>query len=283
MKILVTGASGQLAREVANLSASWGHDVTAPEEKALDISDFSVVSRAVSGLRPDAIVNCAAYNDVDGAEKGWEDAYLVNGIGVKNLAIAAREAAAVLVHFGTDYVFDGESARPYTIADTPNPVNTYGQSKLLGEELLAEHGARYFLIRTSWVFGRGVHSFPLKLLEWASKNTTLRIVDDQVASPTYAADLATVVLKLLRTEQFGLYHVTNSGSCSKYAWAEFILGATGWKGELLPARSEDFKTPARRPAYSVLDNFPLAQTIGSLLPPWQDATARFLSGLKDKK
>lgn len=276
MRVLVTGSEGQLAREVRRLLALRGDVVEGHDRDVLDISDFFAVSKMTSEVMPDYIINCAAYNDVDGAETRWEDAFLVNGIGVKNLAIAARKHGAVLVHFSSDYVFDGEAHRSYTIADVPSPLNMYGQSKLLGEELLKDHGERYFLIRTSWVFGRGAFSFPLKILEWASKNRTLRVVDDQVASPTYASDLAEAALKLMATKNYGLYHITNSGFCSRFEWAEFILANIGWKGELLRAGSDEFSTPARRPAYSVLDNFPLSQTIGGLLPSWQDATGRFL-------
>lgn len=242
----------------------------------LDISDFSAVTSAVDSASPDVIINCAAYNDVDGAESNWEDAFLANGTGVKNLAVASKNAEAVLVHFSTDYVFNGRTDRPYTIAEVPDPISSYGQSKLSGEELLSEHAKRYFLIRTSWVFGHGANSFPSKVLQWASSKEELRIVDDQVASPTYAADLAGAALKLVDSGRFGLYHVTNSGQCSRYGWAAHILERRGWKGVLTPARSSEFDLPAARPAYSVLDNFPLASTIGAEMPNWKDATDRFL-------
>jgi dTDP-4-dehydrorhamnose reductase len=274
MRILVAGAGGQLAREII---AKAG-DVTAPDEKDLDITDFSIVSELVADTRPDIVINCAAFNDVDGAEENWQKAFLANGIGVKHLALACRKNNAVLMHFSSDYVFDGMSKKPYTIADIPNPINTYGQSKLLGEELIREHADRYFLIRTSWVFGDGEFSFPQKLLEWASKKITLRVVDDQVSSPTYTVDLARAALSLARTENYGLYHVTNSGHASKYEWAEFILRKKGWTGTLEPAKSSEFDTPARRPGFSVLDNFPISSAIGEVMPSWQDATERFLKG-----
>lgn len=276
MRILITGAEGQLGGEFARLCAAGGHDAAAFGRASLDISDFGAVFGKVAEIGPDVVINCAAFNDVDGAETRWEDAFMVNGIGVKHLALAARKHGAVLVHFSSDYVFGGDARRPYTIADLPDPVNMYGQSKLLGEEMLAGHGSRYFLVRTSWVFGRGRHSFPLKVLEWASRGSVIKVVDDQVSSPTYATDLALAVMKLLDTKNFGTYHVTNSGSCSRYEWARHILGTINWQGEIVPAKSGEFATPAVRPAYSVLDNFPLARTIGGLLPTWQDATERFL-------
>jgi dTDP-4-dehydrorhamnose reductase len=273
MKILVTGAGGQLAREII----AQADDVTAPDEEDLDITDFSIVSDLIAEAKPDIVINCAAFNDVDGAEENWQGAFLVNGIGVKHLALACNANNAVLMHFSSDYVFDGLSEKPYTLADMPNPINSYGQSKLLGEELVREHADRYFLIRTSWVFGDGEFSFPKKLLEWASKKVNLRIVDDQVASPTYTADLAGAALKLAGTGNFGLYHITNSGHASKFEWADFILRKKSWTGTLDPAKSSEFDTPAKRPAYSVLDNFPLRSVIGDVMPTWQDATERFLN------
>lgn len=299
MKIFVAGSGGQLAGEVIKAARAGGCEVLAPEERAFDITDFSQVSKVISEAGPDVVINCAAYNDVDGAETDWQDAFLANGIGVRNLALACDKYNSTLVHFSSDYVFGGgarppatakignavsrpdkggsaEERRPYTIADRPEPVNRYGESKLLGEEFLRSHSARYFLIRTSWLFGEGKHSFPKKVLEWASKNKTLGIVDDQVSSPTYTRDLAGAVMKLISTENYGLYHMTNSGFCSRFEWAAFILQGMNWQGSLEPAKSAEFNTPAIRPEFSVLDNFPLLQTLGSLLPTWQDATERFL-------
>jgi dTDP-4-dehydrorhamnose reductase len=274
MKILVAGAGGQLARQIIDQAG----DVTAPDKQELDITDFSVVSSVIADTKPDIVINCAAFNDVDGAEGNWQDAFLINGIGVKHLALACSKNNAVLMHFSSDYVFDGISGKPYTIADLPNPINTYGQSKLLGEELIKEHADRYFLIRTSWIFGVGEFSFPNKLLEWATRKVNLRIVDDQISSPTYTVDLARASLKLAETENYGLYHVTNSGHASKYEWADFILRKKSWTGTLNRAKSSEFDTPAKRPEFSVLDNFPLKSAIGEVMPTWQDATERFLEG-----
>lgn len=280
MKVMVTGANGQLGKAMVAQLSMEGHQVCAFGKGKLDITQFADVVRTIATERPQALINCAAYNDVDGAEANWQDAYLANGIAVKHLAIACKDHGATLMHFSSDYVFDGDSERPYTIADLPNPINTYGQSKLLGEELLAAHADHYYLVRTSWVFGDGKNSFPRKLLGWASMNETLKIVDDQVSSPTYAPDLAAMSLKLLATGNYGRYHMTGSGSCSRFEWAEFVLKLSGWKGKLEPAKSSDFHTPAERPAYSVLDNFPLEVTLGGTMPSWQDATERFIKTLQ---
>lgn len=277
MKFLITGANGQLAGEFINFLQKANHELIALGKDKLDISHPKAVSEVISQYKPDVVLNCAAYNDVDNAEADWNTSYLINGIGVKNLALSCNRNRAILVHFSTDYVFDGLKEEPYTLADRPNPINKYGESKLLGEEMLKNHAERYYLIRVSWVFGGGKQSFPRKLIEWTCKSKKLRIVDDQVSVPSYTADLVRAVTDLLKTEEYGLYHITNSGSCSRYEWAKFILKIINWDGELEPAKSEEFKLPAKRPQFSVLDNFPIKETIGCNLPDWQDATERFLA------
>jgi dTDP-4-dehydrorhamnose reductase len=276
MKVVVTGAGGQLGREIARLCRETGYDVRAADSQALDITDYDRVRSYLGDHRPGVVINCAAYNAVDDAEQAWRRAFLVNGTGVRNLALAANGIGAVLVHYSTDYVFDGTLQRPYTIADHPHPVNRYGESKLLGEHAVRDLAGKYFLVRVSWVFGKGNANFAQKVLEWSRNNRTLRIVDDQVSAPTYTADLAKASLDLVRTGRYGLYHITNSGCCSRYEWAAHILDTVGWDGDLLHARSADFPAPARRPAYSVLDPFGTPETLGYGLPDWKDATARYL-------
>jgi dTDP-4-dehydrorhamnose reductase len=279
MRITVTGAGGQLGRALVRAAREAGHEVAGFSHAELDIGDLPSVSRALSLARPEVLVNCAAYNEVDRAETDWEGAFLVNAVGVKNLATAASEMGALMMHFSTDYVFRGDLGRPYTISDVPDPINAYGQSKLLGEEMLREVAARHFLVRTSWVFGRGKSSFPLKLRAWAAERDVLRVVQDQVSRPTYAVDLAEATLGLLARGEPGTYHVTNSGYCSRYEWACHILSRLGWKGRVEPARSAEFKTAAERPAFSVLDTYPVEHVLGKALPSWQDATDRFLKEL----
>lgn len=277
MKVLVTGAGGQLGREIQKLSIARGLACVATDSRVLDITDPAKVRSMVASMSPDIVINCAAYNAVDRAENEWKSAFRINGLAVKNLVLAANKAGAVLVHYSTDYVFDGKTSRPYTIVDSPNPISRYGESKLLGEQIVRDLADRFFLIRTSWVFGAGNANFVKKLLEWSNEKDEMKVVDDQTASPTYTADLASATLDLVKTEAFGLYHITNAGSCSRYEWAAYVLQKIGWKGSLLPAKSREFNSAAKRPEYSVLDNFGLAETLGHILPHWKDATSRFLA------
>lgn len=280
MKIMVSGAGGQLGQDVVNQSRARGYDTLPYTSGALDITDSAAVHEIVTRNRPHAIINCAAYTVVDQAERDWKRAFMVNGLGVRNLALAARTCDAILVHYSTDYVFDGQVQRPYTVVDHPRPISRYGESKLLGEQMVQNHASRYFLIRTSWVFGTGNTNFARKVLEWSREKSELKVVDDQIASPTYTFDLARATLDLIKTEAYGLYHITNSGSCSRYAWARYILDATGWNGTILPAKSAEFPTPARRPAYSVLDNFGFPEIVGYSLPPWEESCRVYLNAMK---
>jgi dTDP-4-dehydrorhamnose reductase len=276
MKILVTGSQGQLGQDIVNQCKIRNIEYEATNSKTLDITDQKSVYETVKKYNPDIIFNCAAYNAVDLAEEQWRKAFSVNGLGVKHLALAANEYGSVLVHYSTDYVFDGQNNRPYTVVDAPHPISRYGESKLYGENVVRDLCHRYFLIRVSWLFGKGNANFVSKVLDWSRERTEIRIVDDQISSPTYTVDLAKATLDLVSTRSFGLYHITNTGACSRYEWARYILEKAGWTGRLLRAKSSEFKTPAHRPAYSVLDNFGTLETLGYPLPTWQDATSRYL-------
>jgi dTDP-4-dehydrorhamnose reductase len=276
MKVLITGANGQLGRDIQKICRHNSIDFVAAGSNEVDISDLNSVRKFTGKHHVDIIINCAAYNAVDLAETYWKRAFLVNGLGVRNLALAANQLGALLVHFSTDYVFDGSSKRPYTLADTPRPVNRYGESKLLGESCVRDLAERYLLIRTSWVFGPGKDNFIRKIIKGSSEHKELKVVTDQVSSPTYTNDLAHATLDLIRKQAYGTYHITNSGYCSRYEWAAHILDQVGWNGCLIPATSDEFSSAAARPAFSVLDNFGTEETIGYALPDWKDATNRFL-------
>ncbi|WP_084665179.1 dTDP-4-dehydrorhamnose reductase [Thermanaeromonas toyohensis] len=279
MRYLILGAGGQLGRAFRQFLEQQGYEVVACGRAEVDVSSPGALRRVFSATRPDVVINCAAYNHVDLAEREWEQALSVNGTAVKNLALLTREHGAVLVHYSTDYVFDGEKGAPYMISDLPRPLSRYGKSKLIGEEFLRALGDRYYLIRTSWVFGPGKENFITKVLAWAGQREELRIVTDQVSCPTYTRDLVEGTLRLLATGRYGVYHLTNTGYCSRYEWARYILERVGWRGRLVPARSADFGLPAPRPHFSALDNSPLPELLNWEMPPWQDATRRFLAEL----
>jgi dTDP-4-dehydrorhamnose reductase len=276
MKIMITGSEGQLGKDLQQECQSRAIKYIASDLDVLDICDLKEVQHHVWMAHPTAIINCAAYNAVDQAESDFEKAKMVNGIGPKNLAIAAEEAGIPIIHFSTDFVFKGDKGSAYSISDKPEPISRYGQSKLLGEQQVQAVTNRFFIVRLSWVFGAGNMNFVKKVLEWAEKNDEIKIVDDQVSSPAYTVDLAPAILDLLETGSFGMYHLTNKGHCSRYEWAKLIVEKAGLDTKVLPAKSADFSEPAKRPEFSALDNFPIADLIGREMPTWQDATERFL-------
>lgn len=276
MRYIIFGAGGQLGQAFQLLFTKQGKDYLACDIEKADITDFNLLREIFESARPAVVINCAAYNQVDLAEQEWERAFLVNGIAVKNLALLAREYNSVLVHYSTDYVFDGAKGTPYTIADRPNPLSRYGESKLLGEEFVKTFGEKFYLIRLSWVFGKGNENFVTKLLQWAQAKPELKVVTDQVSSPSYTRDVARATLKLLDTGQYGVYHLANAGFCSRYEWSRFILERIGYAGSIKPALSADFNLPAKRPEFSALDSFPYSYLAGCELQTWQDATEQFL-------
>lgn len=274
MKVLITGGKGQLGRAFGEHLEKVGIPFVSLGREELDITDLRRVSAVVQEGRFTHIVNCAAYTRVDEAEHHWTHAYCVNGLGVRNLALAAQRVGAVLVHFSTDYVFDGEKHTPYTIFDAPNPINRYGESKLLGERFLPLAG-KWILIRTSWVFGVGGENFPHRVLAWAKEREEIALAEDEVSAPTFTEDLVAATLRLMSEDALGLYHVTNSPA-SRFQWGAYILERIGWRGKLIRAKQADFRLPARRPRYSVLDNFGLFETVGVSMPSFEAATDRFL-------
>lgn len=282
MKFLLFGSEGQLGRELAVEIERKGYNLLKFSHKELDVTNHEKIKEIILEYLPDFTINATAYNNVDQAEVEPQKAFAVNAEAVRNMAIWVRKTQGILVHFSTDYVFDGEKGVPYNTNDEPNPINTYGKSKLQGEVYIREILNRYFIIRVSWVFGFGKTNFPLKLLEWARDNKILRVADDQFNSPTYTVDCAKYVMELILKGKFGLYHLTNSGYCSRYEWAKFILNEWGYKGEILPAKTEDFPSLAKRPKFTVLDSSKFESETGLRMPPWQDAVKRFLQELKKR-
>jgi len=277
VRILVTGAGGMLGTDVVAECQRRGHQVMALGHAELDITSGPAVKEALEDHPPEVVINCAAYTNVDGAEENSNLAMAVNALGVRNLALACRAVKATLMQVSTDYVFDGSRSGPWRVYDHRSPINAYGESKYLGERFLETAGGRYFVVRTSWLFGHNGPNFIETMLRLAHAGQSMTVVTDQRGCPTYTVDLATALLDLAETQACGLYHVTNRGATTWYEFAQAIFDCAGLKVDLSPTDSNQYKRPARRPANSVLDPFPLAETIGYLLPPWQDALKRYLA------
>lgn len=276
-RILIVGGRGQLGQDLAKVCARQGREALLRDLPELDIACLAGVRDCVHAERPDAIINCAAFNAVDRAETDFQAALAANTLGPRHLAIAAEEHGLPLMHFSTDYVFDGRARQPYTIADMPRPLSRYGLSKLRGEQEVQGFSRRHYVVRLSWVFGSaGQENFPRKVLGWARSRDRIQVVDDQVACPTYTVDAATAVLELLDSGAFGLYHLANDGHCSRHAWAEYVVRMSGLGTVVEPVPSTAFPTPAIRPAFSALDVYPLDGMLVHRMPGWQDATRRFL-------
>ncbi len=271
MRLLVTGAAGQLGRDVATSAVLAGHDVVALARGDLDITDAGAVASAVGAARPDAVVNCAGYTDVDGAEGDEAAAVAVNATGAGNVADAAAAAGAHLVHVSTDYVFDGRATEPYVESSPANPVSAYGRSKLAGE--LALDPARDAIARASWLFGARGSNFPATMLRLAGEREELAVVDDQVGIPTYTGHLAPALVALAETRATGVLHATGEEPCSWFDFAQAIFAAAGREVSLARARTQDLGRPAPRPAYSVLGS---ERADAPRLPHWRDGLAAYL-------
>lgn len=277
MKYLITGKNGQLAQAFIKRFKERSLDFSAPDEAQLDITDPKTVADAVVALKPDIIINCAAYNLVDKAEQDKDKAFSVNAAGPKNLAQAAAKQKAMLVHFGSDYVFDGlKETGLYNEGDSVNPLNEYGKSKLSGEQYVLKELDRCLVLRLSWVFGAGKQNFIYKLIEWAKNSEYLKIACDEFSVPTYTDTVVDVTLKALEQGLTGQYHLTNSGFCSRYEWAKVILSAVGVNKFIRPVTMETFNLPAKRPKYSAMSNRKLADSLNIDIPSWEESVKLFL-------
>ncbi|MDP6928462.1 MAG: dTDP-4-dehydrorhamnose reductase [Planctomycetota bacterium] len=277
---LVTGADGQLGRAVTGIVGSEGASVVGTSHEDLSVEDGELVRQRISAERPAWVIHCAAWTDVDGCELDPQRADLINGQGTANVVRACQEVAAGLIYVSTDFVFDGASCEAYSETVEPNPISVYGRSKLLGEEsVLAASQPNFFIVRTSWVFGPGGKNFVGAILARAQANQPLRVVDDQVGSPTMTHDLAQAILELQRAEPApGIYHASNEGTCSWHDFACEILRRAGIEGISIDRiSSSELDRPAARPAYSVLDCSKLASVRGCSLPDWREGLDRYLA------
>ena len=253
MKILITGSNGMLGHDLIEVLKD-NHELLLTTSKTLDITDADSVMDFIVKSNPDIVINSAAYTDVDGCESNPDLAYNVNGEGVKNLALACREVDCPLVHISTDYVFNGQNDRPWVEDDEIGPISIYGKSKLKGEEHIKEILEKYFIVRTAWLYGVNGRNFPRTMLELAQKHSEITVVYDEVGTPTYTPDLAKGISKLIETDYYGTYHLTNSGNCSWCEFARYIFEVADVDVNVIPVTASEFARPAPRPSYSVLEN-----------------------------
>ena len=277
MKIAITGATGMLGQALTKTFSK--HSLTPLSSRDLDVTSLENVRRVVADLKPDWIIHAAAYTRVAAAESDSFEAYRVNALGTRNLALAARESDSGLAYYSTDYVFDGAQQRPYREWDPANPLSVYGASKLAGEFFLRPLCPRHLIVRTSWLFGEGGSHFVGKIMAAAREKEFLEVVNDQRGSPTFTTDLAYMTLCLVEAEKSGTYHVTNSGNCSWDELAREIISLCDLKSEVRPISSADLAAPVRRPCNSVLENYLLQLEGMPLLRTWQSSLAAFLGKL----
>lgn len=273
MKVLVTGAEGLLGRDVCKVFSQQGYAVKPFSHAALDITSVENVTRVLNEEKPEVVIHCAAYTNVDAAENDFETACRVNEKGTQNVASWCAENDATLVYISTDYVFYGGLERAYKPEDTTNPINKFGESKRLGEEVVKRTCKKYYIVRTSWLYGDKPHNFVTDLIA-ASNNAQLQVVDDQKGSPTWTCDVALALIKILKEKPFGIYHACNSGATTWYGLAVKLYDLLGVKLNLKPCTSDLLRNRvAKRPVQSVLDN-------GGLCRPWEEALADFVNTLK---
>lgn len=277
MKILVTGAGGQLGWDVCRELERRNMSALAPTSAEMNVSDRSAVMRCIEAEAPDAVIHCAAYTKVDAAEDEPERCWAVNAEGTENIAVVCRKTGAKMLYISTDYVFPGTGERFYAADDPVGPVNVYGRSKLAGELAVQSLLEKFFIVRISWVFGKNGNNFVKTMLRLAETRTELNVVCDQIGSPTYTADLAPLLCDMVQTERYGIYHATNEGICT---WAEFaqeIFALSEKNVTVHPILSEAYPTKAERPHNSRLSKRSLPAGGFSLLPDWKDSLERFLA------
>jgi len=280
LKIVITGCDGQLGKEIVKQlnreEKISGNELFALNRLKLDISDFNNVNKYISSIKPDVVINCAAFTKVDLCEDEIELAYKINSIGPKNLSICCEKVNAKLVQISTDYVFDGKNKNLYREDDITNPQSVYGKSKLLGEKYVQDFCSKYFIIRTAWLYGDG-NNFVNTMLKLSESKDEINVVNDQIGTPTSTVDLAKVILKLIYTENYGLYHGTNKGYCSWYDFAKKIFEIKKIDIKVNPINSEEYISKVKRPQYSVLDNFLLRIINLDEFRNWEDALYEYLN------
>lgn len=297
MKILISGAAGQLGTELRRVLEHGkselgilpiellGAEVCDYDVDTLDITKQASCRRVLQTEKPDVVINCSAYTNVDKCEVERDAAFAVNALGPRNLAICCEEIGAKLIHISTDYVFAGTEQEPRSEYDLPDPISMYGKTKLLGEAYVREFCSRYFILRTAWLYGYAGNNFVKTMLRVGKANGALTVVNDQLGNPTNAADLAHHILKLAATTEYGVYHCTGEGTCSWYDFAAEIIRLAGIDAKVTPCTSAEYATAhpdaASRPAFSALDNKMLRCSVGNEMRDWKEALACFFENYKE--
>ena len=279
MKILITGSNGMLGHDLKNVLEN-NHELVLTTSKTLDITDERQVMDEIIRHKPDIVINSAAYTDVDGCEQNQDIAYAVNGEGVRNLALACKKIDCALVHISTDYVFDGSARNPISEDGEIGPISVYGKSKLQGEEAIVEILERFFIVRTAWLYGINGRNFPKTMLDLAQNHSEITVVYDEVGTPTYTPDLAYGISQLIETERYGIYHLTNSGSCSWCEFAKLIFEIAEEDVKVIPVTASEFARPAPRPSYSVLENKNWKDNGFKPLRSYKDAIKEYIELIK---
>jgi dTDP-4-dehydrorhamnose reductase len=277
MKIVVTGANGMLGQDLVPILRDYGHTVSGHGSAGLDITDIEATRRVLAAEAPDLVIQCAAYTNVDGAESDPERAFLVNGHGAQTVALACQTLNAAMMYISTDYVFDGTLTRPYLEIDRPNPQSVYGQSKYAGELWVQQLLTRFYIVRTSWLYGRHGKNFVETMRKLGREKPELGVEADQHGSPTWTVPLSHAIAQLIETGRYGLYQATGQGQTTWAGFTEKILELEGLKTPVNPITTEQLNRPAPRPAHSVMANLNLKLSGVPLLPPWEESLASYLS------
>ena len=274
--ILITGGSGQLGRSLMTVLTASGHEVVAPSHAEMDVTDGTVASVCIEGIRPQVVIHCAAYNNVDAAETEKACCFSVNAQGTENVARACASVGSRMIFISTDYVFDGRKKGPYLPWDDRAPLSVYGRSKMQGEDFTLQASNRNAVVRTSWLFGPSRNNFVQAILRAVERNTELRVVCDQFGSPTYSEDLAHLLEAFIRTDASGIFHGVNAGVCSRADYAREILRLAGKKCTVCDVATASYPSAAVRPLNSELSTACLSEIGLAQLPPWQDALQRYI-------
>lgn len=283
MRIAVIGANGQLGCDVCRAFAESGHEVIELNHGAADVANHELIRTCLERVKPDVMVNTAAMHKVELCEDEPAKAFLVNGIGARNVALLAEKLGAILFHISTDYVFDGVKREPYVETDCPMPLNVYGNTKLAGEHFVQTIARKHFVVRVSGLYGtnpcraKGGANFVNLMLRLAKERDEVRVVDDEVLTPTFTEDIAAQMLAMVGVDAYGLYHATAQGSCSWYGFAQMIFELSGARVKLSVANPAEFPSKVARPKYSVLENARLRSLGLDIMSPWEDELRRYMS------